>query len=73
MLQFKHEDKSYEFDGDRITIHEALKSLGLDSKKVIAANFNGQPYEPSKRPEAKRRFPVQDILSHSCLETIDAG
>ncbi len=42
MLQFKHEDKSYEFNGDSITLHEALKSLGLDSKKLIAAKFNGE-------------------------------
>ena len=43
MLQFKHEGKSCNFDKDSITLHEVIKALGLDSKKVIAANFNGEP------------------------------
>ena len=42
MLRFKHEDKTIEINNDSITLHEALKSLGLDSKKVIAAKFNGE-------------------------------
>lgn len=42
MLQFKHEDKLSELNQDSATLHEALKSLGLDSKKVIAAKFNGE-------------------------------
>ena len=40
MLQFKHEDKSCEFDKDSITLHEVIKALGLDSKKVIAAKLD---------------------------------
>ena len=42
MLRFKHEDKTIEINNDSITLHEAIKSLGLDSKKVIAAKFNGE-------------------------------
>ena len=47
MLQFKHEDQSCEFDSDNIALHEVIKSLGLGSKKVIAANFNGEPRDLS--------------------------
>ena len=42
MLQFRHEDKSSQLNQDSATLLEALKSLGLDSKKVIAAKFNGE-------------------------------
>lgn len=42
MLQFKHEDKSCSFDSDSVALHEVIKSLGIDSKKVIAAKFNGE-------------------------------
>ena len=42
MLQFKHEGKSCQFDKDSITLHEIIKALGLDSKKLLAAKFNGE-------------------------------
>ena len=45
MLQFKHEDKSFDSNSDRITLHEVIKALGLDSKKVIAAKLNDTLYD----------------------------
>ncbi len=42
MLQFKHEDRQYNSDSENITLHEVIKALGLDNKKVIAAKFNGE-------------------------------
>ena len=41
MLKFTHEEKSYSFDGDSVSLIEALKALSLD-KKAIAAKFNGE-------------------------------
>ncbi|MBQ7193095.1 MAG: threonine--tRNA ligase, partial [Synergistaceae bacterium] len=72
MLQFRHDGKSYEFDGDSISLNEALKSLGLD-KKAIAANFNGQHYDLShKVTESGEISPITpdspeglEILRHS--------
>ena len=40
MLVFRHEDKSCEFDSDSMNLHEVVKALGLDSKKVIAAKLD---------------------------------
>ena len=40
-LKFTHEEKSYSFDGNSISLIEALKALSLD-KKAIAAKFNGE-------------------------------
>lgn len=40
-MKFTHEEKSYSFDGDSISLIEALKALSLD-KKAIAAKFNGE-------------------------------
>ena len=48
MLQFKHEDKEYNSDSESITLHEVIKALGLDSKKVIAAKFNGEASDLSR-------------------------
>ncbi len=42
MLRFKHEDKTIEINNDSANLHEVIKSLGLDSKKLIAAKFNGE-------------------------------
>ncbi|MBQ9903499.1 MAG: threonine--tRNA ligase [Synergistaceae bacterium] len=41
MLKFTHEEKSYSFDRDSVSLIEALKALSLD-KKAIAAKFNGE-------------------------------
>ena len=48
MLQFKHEGKSCQFDKDSITLHEVIKALGLDSKKLLAAKFNGEAMDLSR-------------------------
>lgn len=40
-LKFTHEEKSYSFDRDSVSLIEALKALSLD-KKAIAAKFNGE-------------------------------
>ena len=48
MLIFRHEDKSCQFDSDSITLHEVIKALGLDSKKVIAASLNGEVMDLSR-------------------------
>ena len=48
MLIFRHEDKSCQFDSDSITLHEVIKALGLDSKKVIAASLNGEIMDLSR-------------------------
>ena len=40
-MKFTHEEKSYSFDGDSVSLIEALKALSLD-KKAIAAKFNGE-------------------------------
>ena len=47
-MLFTHNDKKYESDKDSITLHEVIKSLGLDSKKVIAADFNGEHSDLSR-------------------------
>ena len=41
LLKFTHEEKSYSFDRDSVSLIEALKALSLD-KKAIAAKFNGE-------------------------------
>ncbi|MBQ3403347.1 MAG: threonine--tRNA ligase [Synergistaceae bacterium] len=48
MLQFRHEDKSCDINKDSTTLHEVLQALSLDSKKVIAAKFNGEPSDLSR-------------------------
>lgn len=48
MLQFKHGDKEYNSDSESITLHEVIKALGLDNKKVIAAKFNGEASDLSR-------------------------
>ena len=48
MLQFKHNDKSFDSNSDSITLLEVIKALGLDSKKVIAAKFNGEAMDLSR-------------------------
>ncbi len=40
-MKFTHEEKSYSFDRDSVSLIEALKALSLD-KKAIAAKFNGE-------------------------------
>ena len=45
MLVFRHEDKSCEFDSDSMNLHEVVKALGLDSKKVIAAKLDDTLYD----------------------------
>ena len=45
MLVFRHEDKSCEFDSDSVNLHEVIKALGLDSKKVIAAKLDDTLYD----------------------------
>ena len=47
MLQFTHNDKSCSFD-DSVTAREVIKALGLESKKLLAANFNGEPSDLSR-------------------------
>ncbi|MDY6399602.1 MAG: threonine--tRNA ligase [Synergistales bacterium] len=48
MLQFKNGDKSCEFDKNEIILHDVIKSLGLDNKKIIAAKFNGELMDLSR-------------------------
>ncbi len=45
MLVFRHEDKSCEFDSDSMNLHEVVKALGLDSKKIIAAKLDDTLYD----------------------------
>ena len=47
-MQFKHNDKSFDSNSDSITLLEVIKALGLDSKKVIAAKFNGEAMDLSR-------------------------
>ena len=47
-MLFTHNDKKFETDKDSITLHEVIKSLGLDSKKLIAATFNGEHSDLSR-------------------------
>lgn len=42
LLKFRHGDKEYNLDAESITLNEVIKALGIDSKKVIAAKFNGE-------------------------------
>jgi len=48
MLNFNNNGKSCEFENDSVILHDVIKSLGLDSKKVIAAKLNGQAMDLSK-------------------------
>ncbi|MBQ7665767.1 MAG: threonine--tRNA ligase [Synergistaceae bacterium] len=48
MLKFKHNDKEYNSDSESITLHDVIKALGLDNKKVIAAKFNGEASDLSR-------------------------
>lgn len=47
-MQFKHNDKSFDSNSDSITLLEVIKALGLDSKKVVAAKFNGEAMDLSR-------------------------
>ncbi len=51
MLKFKNtdENKSCEINSDSAELHEVIKSLGLDGKKVIAAKFNGELSDLSRK------------------------
>ena len=46
MLKFKNGEKFCEFDS-KVSLHEIIKALGLDSKKLIAAKFNGKAFDLS--------------------------
>ena len=48
MLNFTNENKSCEINQDSITVQEALKALGLDNKKVIAAKINDELFDLSR-------------------------
>ena len=48
MLKFKHNDKEYNSESESITLHDVIKLLGLDNKKVIAAKFNGEASDLSR-------------------------
>jgi len=48
MLKFNSSEKSCEFENDSVIIHDVIKSLGLDSKKVIAAKLNGEAIDLSR-------------------------
>ena len=48
MLKFKHNDKEYNSESESITLHDVIKALGLDNKKVIAAKFNGEASDLSR-------------------------
>ena len=48
MLHFKNGEKSCEIANDSATLHDVIKSLGLDGKKVIAAKFNGELMDLSR-------------------------
>ena len=42
MLKFNNNEKSFECENDSVVLHDVIKSLGLDGKKVIAAKLNGE-------------------------------
>ncbi len=48
MLVFKHGDKECNFDSDSVILHDVVKALGLDNKKVIAAKFNDDAMDLSR-------------------------
>ena len=47
MLKFKNGEKLCEFENEKISLYEIIKELGLDSKKLIAAKFNGESFDLS--------------------------
>lgn len=48
MLKFNNNGKSCEFEDNSVIIHDVIKSLGLDGKKLIAAKLNGEPVDLSR-------------------------
>ena len=48
MLKFNNNEKSFEFENDSVVLHDVIKSLGLDGKKVIAAKLNGELMDLSR-------------------------
>ena len=42
MLKFNNNGKSFESEDGSVVLHDVIKSLGLDGKKVIAAKLNGE-------------------------------
>ena len=50
MLNFKNDinEKSCEFENDSVILQDVIKALGLDSKKIIAAKFNGEVMDLSR-------------------------
>ena len=48
MLKFSNNEKSCEFENDSVVLHEIIKTLGIDNKKIIAAKFNGEAVDLSR-------------------------
>ena len=48
MLKFENGEKSCEFENDSVILHDVIKSLGLDGKKIIAAKLNGEAMDLSR-------------------------
>lgn len=70
MLKFQHENKSCEFEQDSISLHEVIKSLGLDSKKVIAAKFNGNLFDLAASVNSSGEIEAITIDSPEGLEIL---
>ena len=45
-----NEEKSFAERHNKTTLHDLIKELGLDSKKVIAAKFKGEAHDLSYIP-----------------------
>ena len=68
-MQFKHNDKVFDSDSS-IIFHEVIKSLGLDSKKVIAAKLNGELFDLSAIPASGGEIDAVSVDSPEGLEIL---
>ena len=78
MLKFENGEKSCEFENDSVILHDVIKSLGLDGKKIIAAKLNGEAMDLSRSVSSGGKVDAisadspegLEILRHSIPEHI---
>ena len=70
MLIFKYEDKECKFDSDSVVLHDVVKALGLDNKKVIAAKFNNEAMDLSRAINSSGNVEAISVDSPEGLEIL---